>query len=167
MRRANPFPADKYSLSTLVRPVEAPLVLPQGASIVLPSLGSPSNLTPTRRALHATKDKKTSCCKSRVEPGIHQPSGIVFFLPSFFLLLLQWAAGVLACTFSFGQTTESGIPQPSRATVRYSRIHLDFLPRSATLICQLSLVPVFDTNSLRYIVYRALAFQLGRHRFLT
>ena len=51
-----------------------------------------------------------------------------------------------------GQTTEIGIPQPLRATVRYSRIRPGFLPRSATLIGQLSLVPVFDTNSMRYIV---------------
>ena len=43
----------------------------------------------------------------------------------------------------FGRTSKSGIPQPFRATVWYSRIHLDF-----------SHVPVFVTNSLRYIVPR-------------
>ena len=60
------------------------------------------------------------------------------------------------CTLDkkIGQTTESGIPKPFRATVRYSRMHLDFWPRSATLIGQLSLVPVFHTNPLRYIVPR-------------
>ena len=54
----------------------------------------------------------------------------------------------------YRQTTESGIPQPFRATVRYRRINLDFWPRSAALIGQLSLAPVFDINSLRYIVPR-------------
>ena len=48
----------------------------------------------------------------------------------------------------------NGIPQPFRDTVRCSRIHLHFWPLSATLICQLSLVRVFDTNPLRYIVPR-------------
>ena len=43
------------------------------------------------------------------------------------------------------------MPQQFSTNVRYSRIHLDFLPRSAKLIGQLSLVPIFDTNSLRYI----------------
>ena len=55
------------------------------------------------------------------------------------------------------QTTASRIPSPFGAAVRYSRIHLDFSPRSAMLICQFSLVPVFDTNSLRYIVPRLLS----------
>ena len=50
------------------------------------------------------------------------------------------------------QTTESGIPPPFRATVRCSRIHLGFRPRSATRIGQLSLVPFVAINSLRYIV---------------
>ena len=44
--------------------------------------------------------------------------------------------------------TESGIPQPFRATMRYSRIHLDFLPRSATPIGQLSLYALSDSGAL-------------------
>ena len=45
----------------------------------MPSLGSPSNLAPTWRVLHATKDKKRSCCKSRVEaelPQTHKDASI-------------------------------------------------------------------------------------------
>ena len=47
---------------------------------------------------------------------------------------------------------QSSISQPFRATVRYCRIYQVLLPRFATLIGQLSLVPVFGTNSLRYII---------------
>ena len=69
---------------------------------------------------------------------------------------LGWKVKVMIKEIMKGQATESGIPQPSRATVRYSRIHLGFWPRSATLIGQLSIIPDFDTNSLRYIVPRFL-----------
>ena len=48
--------------------------LPQSTSIVFPSLGSPSDLALTWRVLHAAKAKKRSCCKSRVEPGLHEPT---------------------------------------------------------------------------------------------
>ena len=34
----------------------------------------------------------------------------------------------LLLPMNYGQTTESGIPPPFRATMRYSRIHLDFSP---------------------------------------
>ena len=57
--------------------------------------------------------------------------------------------------------SSSGIPQPLRAIVRYSRIRLYFWPRSATLIGQLSLVPVFDTNSLQHIVCRIFLLHVG------
>ena len=62
------------------------------------------------------------------------------------------------CCIMHGQTTEIDVQKPFRATARYSRIHLGFRPRSATLNGQLSLVPVFDTNSLRYIVPRLFSY---------
>ena len=85
------------------------------------------------------------------------------------LPIFDLAAGV----YFYGKTTEIGIPRPFRATARYSRIHLGFWPRSATLIGQLSRVPVFDTNnSVRYIVPRffspaVTAFWRDPHRFLS
>ena len=52
------------------------------ALISLPSLCSLSNLAPTWRVLHATKEKKRTSCKLRVEPGLLQTliyvPGIIF-----------------------------------------------------------------------------------------
>ena len=84
----------------------------------------------------------------------------------------EYSARIINGMNKKGQTTESGIPQSFRATVRYSRIHLGFWPRSATLIGQLSLVPFFATNLSRYIVLwlfssAVTAFLRDPYRFLS
>ena len=53
-----------HTVST-VAACEAPVGAPRGISIVLPSLGSPSNLAPTWRVLLATKERREAAVASR------------------------------------------------------------------------------------------------------
>ena len=54
---------------------------------------------------------------------------------------------------------EIGIPPSDRATRRYTKVHLDFCLRFATLIGQIGRVPLFGAGPRRYI--RSLLFRLA------
>ena len=55
----------------------------------LPLLGSPSNLAPTWRALHATKDKKRSCCRHESNLGYPNPYVVKIMKQLYFLPVLS------------------------------------------------------------------------------
>ena len=61
-----------------------------------------------------------------------------------------------------GQTTECGIPQPFRATMRY-RIHLGFDPDPRRWLVNLASYRFLTPD---FAVHRTVVVQLGRHRFL-
>ena len=80
--------------------------------------------------------------------------------------LLVW----LSC-FTFGQTTESGIPPGYNDRRRYTRIHLGFTGQGSTLIGRIGIVPVVDTCTRRHSALRLLSsgftvFCRDRYRFL-